>query len=132
MEPLFQKIDCLSLPVRDLDEALAFYRDRLGHELVWRSETAAGMKLAVGEGELVLHTDRPNAETDLLVEKVENAVECFVEAGGELLAGPFEIQIGMCAVVRDPFGNVLTVLDMSQGRLMTDAEGRIIGNKAPD
>jgi catechol 2,3-dioxygenase-like lactoylglutathione lyase family enzyme len=132
VEPLFRKVDCLSLPVRDLDGALGFYRDRLGHELVWRSETAAGLRLADGDSELVLHTDRPQAETDLLVGSVSDAVKGFSDAGGKILAGPFEIQVGMCAVVQDPFDNVLTILDTSKGRFVTDSEGRIVGNERTD
>ncbi len=129
--PLFKGIDCLRLPVGDLDEALAFYRDRLGHELVWRSETAAGLRLAEGGGEIVLQTERPEQETNLLVASVEEAVASFVAAGGRVVAGPFDIQIGKCAVVRDPFGNVLVMLDMSKGRLVTDKDGRIAGNETP-
>ena len=128
--PLFKGIDCLRLPVGDLDEALAFYRDRLGHELVWRSETAAGLRLE-GGGEIVLQTERPEQETNLLVASVEEAVESFVAAGGRVVAGPFDIQIGKCAVVRDPFGNVLVMLDLSKGRLVTDKDGRIAGNETP-
>ena len=30
----------MQVPVPDLDQGLAFYRDRLGHELLWRDETA--------------------------------------------------------------------------------------------
>ncbi len=126
---MFRGIDCLRLPVGDLDDALAFYRDRLGHELVWRSETAAGLRLAEGDGEIVLQTERPEQETNLLVASVEEAVESFVAAGGRVVAGPFDIQIGKCAVVRDPFGNVLVMLDMSKGRLVTDKDGRIAGNE---
>ena len=129
--PLFKGIDCLSLPVGDLDEALAFYRDRLGQELVWRSETAAGLRLPESGGEIVLQTERPERETDLLVATVEEALESFVAAGGSVVAGPFDIQIGNCAVVRDPFGNVLVMLDMSKGRLVTDEDGRIVGNEKP-
>ena len=129
--PLFKGIDCLSLPVGDLDDALAFYRDRLGHELVWRSETAAGLRLPDGGGEIVLQTERPERETDLLVASVEEAVQSFVAAGGSVIAGPFGIQIGKCAVVRDPFGNVLVMLDMSKGRLVTEKDGRIVGNEKP-
>jgi catechol 2,3-dioxygenase-like lactoylglutathione lyase family enzyme len=129
--PLFQGIDCLRLPVSDLDEALAFYRDRLGHELVWRSETAAGLRFPDGGGEIVLQTERPEQETNLLVASVAEAVESFVAAGGRVVAGPFDIQIGKCAVVRDPFGNVLVMLDMSKGRLLTDEAGRIVGNEEP-
>jgi catechol 2,3-dioxygenase-like lactoylglutathione lyase family enzyme len=31
---LLRKVDCVQLPVPDLEGGLAFYRDRLGHELV--------------------------------------------------------------------------------------------------
>jgi predicted enzyme related to lactoylglutathione lyase len=128
-EPLFQKIDCLSLPVPDLARALAFYRDALGQELVWQSKTAAGLRLPGQDAELVLQTERPAPETDLLVDSVEVAVGRFVEAGGRVLAEPFDIQVGRCAVVADPFGNVLVMLDMSKGRLVTDAQGQVTGNE---
>jgi lactoylglutathione lyase len=129
LRPLFVKIDCLRLPVRDLDQALTFYRDRLGHELIWRTDAAAGLRLPGSNAELVLQTERPRVETDLTVESVEAAVERFVDGGGRLLAGPFEIQIGKCAVVADPVGNVLVMLDASKGLLRTDAEGRVIGKE---
>jgi catechol 2,3-dioxygenase-like lactoylglutathione lyase family enzyme len=41
---VFTKIDCLRLPVANLEEGLQFYRDKLGHELIWRTETAAGLR----------------------------------------------------------------------------------------
>jgi len=129
-QPLFTKIDCLRLPVPDLDEALAFYRDKLGHALIWRTDTAAGLRLPDSNGEIVLQTERPEMETDLSVESVARAVERFVAAGGRLLAGPFDIQIGKCAVVADPFGNVLVMLDASRGLLVTDVEGNVTGNEA--
>ncbi len=50
-------------------------------------------------------------------------------SGGRLIAGPFDIQVGRAAVVEDPWGNRLVLLDMSKGRLVTDAEGDIIGNE---
>lgn len=52
--PLFQKIDCVRLHVADLDEALAFYRDRLGHELVWRTDRVAGLRMPDTDAEIVL------------------------------------------------------------------------------
>ena len=116
----------------DLDAAVAFYSGALGQEVAWRSDHAVGLRLPGQEGaEIVLQGERPGPETDLLVDSVEDAVERFVAAGGRLLSGPFAIQIGKCAVVADPFGNVLVMLDMSQGRLLTDEEGRIVGNEAP-
>jgi hypothetical protein len=32
-----------------------------------------------------------------------------------------------CAVVLDPFGNALVLLDTSKGRLVTEPEGKVIG-----
>ena len=127
---MFKRIDCLQLPVSDLDAALAFYRDALGHSLVWRTETAAGLRICEGS-ELVVHTEGRPAETDLLVDDVAAGVDRIVGAGGSLLAGPFEIQIGRCAVMRDPWANVLVILDMSKGALETDADGNVVGNVEP-
>ena len=64
MTALFRKVDCHSIPVADLDAALAFYRDGLGHALIWRDDSAAGLRLPDSDAELVLHRaaayrDRP-------------------------------------------------------------------------
>ena len=42
---LLLAVDSVQIPVPDLDAALAFYRDRLGHELLWRTATAAAVRL---------------------------------------------------------------------------------------
>jgi len=127
---MFKRIDCLRLPVSDLDAALAFYRDALGHDLVWRTETAAGLRICEGS-ELVVHTEGRPAETDLLVDDVVDSIDRIVAAGGRLLVGPFDIQIGRCAVMRDPWGNELVILDMSKGTLKVGAAGNVVGNIEP-
>lgn len=129
--PLFKKIDCVMLAVPDLDEAIAFYRDRLGHTLVWRSATAAGLKMPGSDSEIALQTERKGMEVDILVESADEAAVTFEKAGGTVIAGPFDIQIGRCVVVKDPWGNMLVLLDMSKGRLITDEQGRILGNESP-
>jgi predicted enzyme related to lactoylglutathione lyase len=129
--PLFQKIDCIELPVSNLDEALAFYRDRLAHELVWRSDRAVGLRMPDTDTEIVLHTDERGQEIDFKVESADAAAARFVEAGGTLLVPPFDIQIGRCVVVADPWGNRLVLLDTSKGLLITDEAGNIIGNAPP-
>ena len=40
---------------------------------------------------------------------------------------PFDISIGRCARVRDPFGNVIVMLDQSKGILTTDEHKRVTG-----
>jgi catechol 2,3-dioxygenase-like lactoylglutathione lyase family enzyme len=82
---LFRKVDCVRVPVPDLDGGLAFYRDALGHELIWRTATAAGLRLPDSEAEIVLHTDGPGAETDFGVYSVADAVAAVLAAGGSVL-----------------------------------------------
>ena len=123
---LFRKVDCLSIPVPDLEAALAFYSGDLGHELIWRSSNAAGLKLPGSNAELVLHTEPRAMETDLAVDSVPEALARFTSAGGKVLAGPFQIQIGLCAVVCDPWDNVLVILDASKGPLQVDKNKRVV------
>ena len=127
-EPLIRQVDCIQIPVPDLEAALDFYRDRLGHELIWRTDTAAGLRLPESEAEIVVQTERPQLEPNLKVDSADDAAEQFVKAGGSVIVPPFDIQIGRCAVVQDPFGNRLVLLDMTKGRLTTDEQGNVTGN----
>ena len=124
-EPLFRKIDCLMFNVGDIEEALTFYRDKLGLPLVWHTDKAAG--LAVGESELVIQQGSPRQpETDIEVASAQDAARKFVEAGGSIVSGPFEIKIGKCVVVADPWDNRLVLLDSTKGLLKTDNTGKVI------
>jgi catechol 2,3-dioxygenase-like lactoylglutathione lyase family enzyme len=131
MKPLIRKVDCLRLYVPELEAGLAFYRDRLGHELIWRSATAAGLRLPDTDAELVIQTEEQRQEIDLLVDSADEATAFFEQAGGKVIVSPFDIHIGRCAVVEDPWGNPLVLLDISKGLLATDSEGNIIGNVEP-
>jgi predicted enzyme related to lactoylglutathione lyase len=124
--PVLRKVDCVMLRVGDLDAALAFYGEGLGHRLIWRTAEAAGLAMAQSEAELVLHT-KHGPEVDLLVDDVPAAVGRFVAAGGRVVADAFDIAIGRCAVVLDPFGNTLVLLDQSKGKLVTDDAGAVVG-----
>lgn len=125
---LIRKVDCIRLYVTDLEEGLSFYRDRLGHALIWRTETAAGLRLPGSEAELVIQTEREGPETDLLVESADEAAKFIEQAGGKIIVPPFDIQIGRCVIVQDPWGNQLVLLDASKGLLDIDADGNVIGN----
>ena len=125
--PLFRKIDCIHVDVPDLDSGLEFYRDRLGLVLEWRGETAAGLRMADGDSEIVLNVKPLKWKTDVLVESVPIAVEKFEESGGSVVSGPFDIEIGKAVVVRDPWGNEYTLLDTGKGTFDTDDDGNVTG-----
>jgi catechol 2,3-dioxygenase-like lactoylglutathione lyase family enzyme len=114
---LFRKIDCVRLAVDDLDEAIGYY-SRLGHELVWRRPTQAGLRLSDTDTELVVQTEEQESpEIDVLVDDADAAAERFAAAGGRVVAEPFDIEVGRCVVVEDPWGNRLVLLDLRRGPL---------------
>ncbi len=128
-KPIFTKIDCIRIPVSSLEEGLDFYSRSLGHELIWRTATSIGLKIPESEAEIVIHTEPDELETDITVESVEIAAQEFVRAGGSIVQGPFDIPIGKCIIVKDPWKNQLVLLDNSKGLYQTNKEGIVIGIK---
>ena len=130
--PVLRMVDAVTVSVPDLDQGLRFYRDRLGHDLLWRNDEVgqAGLRLPDTGTELVLsarHRYAPN----WLVASVRDAVATIVAAGGSVLVEPAQIPVGLLAVVVDPFGNELILLDLSVGRYRTDASGQVT-DEVPD
>ncbi len=115
----------MMLDVDDLEAALDFYRDKLGHKLVWRTESAAGLAFGDGVTEIVLGTSGEK-ETDIKVESALEAADRFRAAGGTVVVEPRDIPIGKCTVVQDPWGNQFVLLDCSKGLLKTDGDGYVI------
>ena len=128
-ESLFNKIDCVRIPVTNLEDGISFYSKKLNHELIWKTDTAAGLMMSGDRSEIVLYTEPEGLEIDFQVKDVEQAVRIFVDAGGQLLKGPFDITIGKCVVVKDPWGNQYVILDASKGLLETDENKHVFGLK---
>ena len=128
MTGLLRYVDAVTFRVPDLDAGLAFYRDRLGHELIWRNdaEGQAGLRTPDSATEVVLTTDL-NYEPNWKVRSAQEAAAMFAASGGRIVVGPHDIPIGRLAVVEDPFGNVLVLLDSTTGTYRTDAEGNVTG-----
>lgn len=125
---LFRKVDAVTFRVPNLDAGLAFYQGRLGHTLRWRNDDIgqAALALADSDTELVLTVDH-DYEPNWLVDSVDAAVVTVTEAGGAIVAAPMDIPVGRLAVVSDPFGNVLVLLDLTKGHYATDAQGHVTG-----
>jgi predicted enzyme related to lactoylglutathione lyase len=129
--PVLQMVDAVTVPVPDLDQGLAFYRDRLGHGLIRRNAEVgqAGLRLLDSQPEIVLSQSLPYA-VNWLVTSVSDAVAAIVAAGGFLLVEPHAIAVGRLAIVADPFGNSLILLDLSHGRYAVDDTGQVTGLEA--
>ncbi len=123
---LFQRIDAVTVAVPDLDSGLRFYQDCLGHELLWRHDDIgqARPRMPGSDAEIVLATG-PEYAPNWLVTSADEAARVVASAGGRVLTRPFDIPVGRAAVVADPFGNVLVMLDLSKGRYLTDSTGQV-------
>jgi predicted enzyme related to lactoylglutathione lyase len=126
--PLLQKVDAVTIPVPDLDTGLRFYRDALGHELLWRHDGIgqAGLGLPGSDTEIVL-TTRQEYEPSWLVASADDAARAVERAGGRVIIPPADIPVGRLAVVADPFGNDLVLLDLSRGRYAVDDKRNVTG-----
>jgi predicted enzyme related to lactoylglutathione lyase len=128
MEPLLRYLDAVTIPVPDLDEGMAFYCGALGHELLWRNDAVgqAGLGTPQSSTEIVLTTRQPY-EPDWKVASADAAAEIFRARGGQAVTEPFDIPIGRLAVVEDPFGNRLVLLDSTKGTYKTGQSGAVVG-----
>ncbi len=115
---MLKKIDCVMIRVADLEAAAAYYAGVFGLKPLWRDATSVGLGFPETDAEIVLHTktDIPAAvEVYYLVDDVAAAVPRLAARGCAVLVGPFDIPIGQGAIIQDPFGTRLCILDMTRG-----------------
>jgi lactoylglutathione lyase len=115
---MLKKIDCVMIRVEDLEAAAVYYSDVFGLRRIWQDETSVGLGFPETDAEVVLHRNPeiPSpVDVHYLVDDVVYSVQVLRENGCRVLSEPFDIPIGKCAVVRDPFGTTLSILDMSNG-----------------
>jgi len=115
---MLRKIDCVMIRVDDLPAAMQFYCEVFGLRALWRDERSVGLGLPETDAEIVLHSDPAiphRIEVHYLVDDVVAACNAYSARGCTIVVPPFSIPIGTCAVIVDPFGTTLCILDMSTG-----------------
>jgi catechol 2,3-dioxygenase-like lactoylglutathione lyase family enzyme len=113
---MLRKVDRILLRVPSLDGAVKYYRDVLGLPLVKQSGGIASFHLtSAHDTELVLHTDQdlPAGATYFLVDDVRELYRRRNELKLKFTAPPQPVSRGYRATVKDPFDNVLLILDRS-------------------
>jgi predicted enzyme related to lactoylglutathione lyase len=117
---VLRKIDCILLRAEHLEAAMAYYQEVFGLRPLWRSGLQVGLGMPETDAEIVLHSVPdlpPEAGVHFLVDDVTAATEHLRARGCTIVVEPFEIAIGQCVVLTDPFGNRLHLLDKSKGSL---------------
>jgi catechol 2,3-dioxygenase-like lactoylglutathione lyase family enzyme len=105
-----ERVDFISVPTRDVERAIAFYRDVLGLEVRERSPgeaEASNVTLSFWNPEADGEEFAPNvAGVALRVADVEAPCAAFAEAGGEVVG---IVDSGVCHMgfCKDPDGNTL-------------------------
>ena len=115
---MLKKIDCVMIRVENLEAAKDYYTEVFGLRPLWGDESSVGLGFPETDAEIVLHTESDipsNVEVYFLVDNVESAVEKLQNRDCTTIVGPFDISIGKCAIIKDPFGTRLCILDMTKG-----------------
>jgi len=115
---MLRKIDCVMIQVDDVNAAATYYAEVFGLRPNWSGDDSIGLVFPETDAEIVLHNDPgipSSVEVYYLVDDVAAVVVEYVAKGCELLVAPFDITIGKCAVIKDPFGTRLCILDMTKG-----------------
>jgi catechol 2,3-dioxygenase-like lactoylglutathione lyase family enzyme len=110
---MLRKVDRIVVRVPNLQSAVAYYRDVLGLKLVRQEKTVASLSLLDHATELILHTeeDLPAEAAYYLVDDVR---EMFAKRAALKLtftSPPTPSSRGYRAAAKDPFGNVILLLD---------------------
>lgn len=112
---MLRKVDRILLRVPGLQSAVNYYRDVLGLKLTREEPNLASFRLADGETELVFHSDEdlPDEAVYFLVDDVRDLYQRREELKLRFAGAPAPVSRGYRATVKDPFGNVMLLLDRS-------------------
>ena len=116
---MLKRVDRVLFRVPQLESAVTYYRDVLGlSPSPKKGSRVASFKLDEQGTELVLHADPdlPAEATYFLVDDVRDLYNRREELQLKFAAPPATVSRGFRATVKDPFGNVLLILDRTADR----------------
>jgi catechol 2,3-dioxygenase-like lactoylglutathione lyase family enzyme len=122
---MLRGIDRLLLRVPNVPAAVTYYRDVLGLSVTREQARVASLKFANDSAELILHSDPdlPADATYLLVDDVRDLYARRNALKLKFISPPARVTRGYQAIVKDPFGTVLHLLDRSDESSVTARDG---------
>lgn len=115
---ILRKIDNIMFFVKDLKRSAKFYNEVLGLKRAWTDKEFGmiGFIFAESDSEIVIHNNPeiPNPDFSFLVDNVETFVQEFKNKGYTVLKEPFDVRPGKFAVLSDPDGNVIQIIDLTK------------------
>jgi catechol 2,3-dioxygenase-like lactoylglutathione lyase family enzyme len=131
---MLRRIDRILLRVPGLESAVRYYRDVLKLELLRQEPRLAGFRLADGTTELVLHVD-PDLPAEAVYYLVDDVRDVYARRGELKLtftSPPTPVTRGYRATAKDPFGNVMLLLDRTGDVAGNKPSAAVEDGKAPD
>ena len=112
------KIDNIMFYVSNLEEAAKFYENVLGLKRVWtdKERRMLGFVFPESDSEIVIHNDSsiPNPSFSFLVKDVQKFCDEYQKKGYTVVREPFDVRCGRFAVLSDPDGNDLPIVDLTK------------------
>lgn len=110
---MLRRVDRILLRVPSLPAAVKYYREVLGLRLIKEDRRLAAFQLTDSDTELVLHCDEdlPADATYFLVDDVRKLYERRLDLKIQFVNPPAPGARGYRAAIKDPFGNVVLIVD---------------------
>ena len=123
------RIDRVMVRVPNVGAAVKYYCDAMGMNLVKEQKGVAALRFAQGEAEMVLHDnpDLPAGEIYYLVDDVRTLFDKRSALKLNFVQPPKAAGRGYRAAIRDPWGNVMIIVDRSSGGGESVEDGKAPG-----
>lgn len=110
---MLRKVDRILIRVESLPAAVKFYREVMGLKVIREDPRIATLAMKDDTTELVLHADPdlPENAAYFLVDNLREMFERRSELHLTFVTPPMRVSKGFMAVVKDPFGTLLHLLD---------------------
>jgi len=135
---VLKRLDRILLRVPNVAAATKFYTETLGLNLDRKQDAAAALRFTDGDTELVLHDDSRRCDVEIVfgVDDVRAMYELRSDLNVSFVSAPQMAGQGYRATIRDPFGNVLVIVDRTLDTSRDDpapthVEGALF-DEAPD